>query len=70
MQIAYTKYLKTVCSGCGQPAHLTRGDHNVGRFEVHDDAICHGCEELETFTQNKNRNTWPGQKIYLKDTHV
>ena len=70
MQIAYTKYLKTICSGCGLPANITRGDDNVGRFEVHDDTMCHGCEALETFTSNKNRTTWPGQKLHLKDTHL
>lgn len=70
LQIAYTKYLKTVCPGCGLPAHLARGDDNVGRFEVHDDTICHGCEAIESYRDDKNRDKYPGQKIHLRDTHA
>jgi len=66
--IALTMFEQSLCPGCGQPAHKTRGDRNVGRFEAHDDEICHGCEPLEALREDKNRATFPGQKVYLAET--
>lgn len=70
MAIALKTYEDSLCPGCGLPPSMTRGDHNVGRMEVHDDAICHGCEANESYGADKNRTTYPGQKIYLVDTHT
>ena len=65
MALALTAYEDTLCSGCGLPHSKTRGDQNVGRYELRDDGICHGCEVLEAAKTDKNRNTFPGQKLYL-----
>lgn len=68
MALALTLYEANVCSGCGLPHAKTRGDANVGRYELKDDGICHGCEVLESVKQDKNRNTFPGQKLYLAES--
>lgn len=68
MAMALTSYEDGLCPGCGVHHSQARGDENVGRFEVHDDTICHGCEALEALQQDKNRTTYPGQKVYLKET--
>ncbi|MFF5791135.1 hypothetical protein ACFY5D_03710 [Paeniglutamicibacter sp. NPDC012692] len=69
MAIALQAYEDSLCSGCGLPHSMTRGDANVGRFEVQDDVTCHGCEANESYVADKNRTTYPGQKVYLVDTH-
>lgn len=69
MAIALQQYEDSLCSGCGLPHSMTRGDDNVGRFECRDDAICHGCETKESFAADKNRTTFPGQITYMVDTH-
>lgn len=63
MQIAFTRYQKSVCPGCHLPASVTRGDENVGRIEIQTDFICHGCEAVESYQQGKNDDHYPGQKI-------
>lgn len=68
MAIALQQYEDSLCSGCGLPHSMTRGDANVGRMEIHDDGICHGCEASESYGADKNRTTFPGQKTYFVDT--
>lgn len=70
MQIAYTKYLNSLCGGCGLPHSMVRGDENVGRIEWHDDAICHGCAARDSLAEDKNRTKYPGQLIYPVDTYA
>lgn len=65
MAVALTMYEDSLCKGCGLPHGKTRGDENVGRYELKDDGICHGCEALEGAQKDKNRITYPGQKVYL-----
>lgn len=71
MAMALTAFEDSVCSGCGQPASIARGDHNVGRLEVvADEIICHGCEALESHRESeKDKHQPPGQKTYLRDAH-
>ena len=64
MALSLTAYEESLCPGCGMPAHLVRGDENVGRHAV-EETICHGCEPLESARQDKNREAYPGQKLYL-----
>lgn len=64
--IAVQRFEDTICPGCGLPASVTQGDHNVGRIEVHDQGICHGCEAVESYKSDPNRQTFPGQKLHLK----
>lgn len=64
MALALTAYEESLCSGCGMPAHLVRGDENVGRHTV-EETICHGCEDLESARQDSSRQPYPGQKLYL-----
>lgn len=66
--MALTMFEQSLCPGCGLPAHKTRGDANVGRFEAHDDEICHGCEPLDSMREDKNRAKFPGQKVYLAES--
>ena len=66
MALALTAYEDGLCPGCGLHASVTRGDHNVGRHEVHDDEICHGCEPLESHQMNSKTQKYPGQKITLR----
>ena len=67
MALALTLHEDSLCAGCGLPHSKTRGDDNVGRYELHDDGICHACEALEAAQQDKNRATFPGQKLYLAE---
>lgn len=64
MALALTAYEESLCPGCGMPAHLVRGDENVGRHKV-EETICHGCEDLESARDDKSRTKYPGQKLYL-----
>lgn len=64
MAIALQYYEDTICPGCHLPHSVTRGDHNVGRIEWADDAMCHGCAGKESLTADTNRTTFPGQLIY------
>lgn len=68
--IAYQMFEDSLCRGCGLPHSVTHGDHNVGRFEWHDDSICHGCESKAELSSDKNRATYPGQEVYPVDTHA
>lgn len=68
MAMALTLYEDSLCAGCGLPHSKTRGDDNVGRYEVRDDHVCHGCEPLEAARQDKHRTTFPGQKLYLAES--
>jgi hypothetical protein len=68
MALALTAYEDGICPGCGLHSSVTRGDHNVGRHEADDQVICHGCEPLEALQGNSTRNTFPGQKIILRET--
>lgn len=70
MQIAYTKYLNSLCNGCGLPHSMVRGDENVGRIEIRDDAICHGCAAFESARDDANRTKFPGQLMYPVDTYA
>lgn len=65
--LALTLYEDSLCAGCGLPHSKTRGDENVGRYDLRDDGICHGCELLEAAQHDKNRTTFPGQKLYLTE---
>lgn len=67
MAMALTAYEDGICPGCGIHHSQARGDENVGRYEARDDTICHGCEPLESLQKDKNRNSYPGQKVYLKE---
>lgn len=67
MALALTLFEANICPGCGLPHSKTRGDDNVGRYELKDDGICHGCELLDAARQDKNRSTFPGQKLYLAE---
>lgn len=62
MLIAVQKFEDSICSGCGLPASITRGDENVGRIEVHDDIMCHGCEAIESHRKHNSSELAPGQK--------
>lgn len=68
MALALTAYEDGLCSGCGLHSSVTRGDHNVGRHEADDQHICHGCAPLESKRDDKNRSTFPGQKIVLRQS--
>lgn len=70
MAIALQAYEDSVCSGCGLPHSMTRGDENVGRIEWKDDAICHGCEAKEELSSDKNRTPYPGQLVYPVDAQA
>ena len=65
MQIAYTRYMKTLCPGCGLPSHVGRNEDNVGRWEVDEENICFGCEAIESHDM---KTKYPGQKLHLIDT--
>ena len=65
MALALTAYEAGICSGCGLHQSVTHGDENVGRWEVTGENICHGCEPIEAQRDDKNRETYPGQKITL-----
>ncbi|GAA5229269.1 hypothetical protein [Arthrobacter cryoconiti] len=65
MALALTAYEDGLCSGCGLHYSVTHGDHNLGRHIADTDNICHGCEPLDTLREDKNRDTYPGQKITL-----
>lgn len=67
LALALTLYEDGLCSGCGMHRSVTHGDHNVGRWETGDD-ICHGCEPVEAQRDDKNRESYPGQKITLVET--
>lgn len=66
--VALTLYEDSLCAGCGLPHSKTRGDDNVGRYELRDDQMCHGCEPLEAARRDKNRTSFPGQKLYLAES--
>lgn len=70
MAVALTAYDESICPGCGLPNSVTRGDHNVGRVEFKDDAICHGCEPKENMQADKTRQQYPGQKVYPVVDHT
>lgn len=67
MALALTAYEDGLCGGCGLHHSVTRGDHNVGRHETDDQVICHGCAPLEATLAEKNRKTFPGQKLVLRE---
>jgi hypothetical protein len=67
MALALTAYEDGLCSGCGLHHSVTRGDHNVGRHETDEQVICHGCAPLEAKLSDKNRKTFPGQKIVVRE---
>lgn len=67
MALALTAYEDGLCGGCGLHHSVARGDHNVGRHEVNDQVICHGCAPLEAKLAEKKRETFPGQKIVLRE---
>lgn len=67
MALALTAYEEGLCPGCGLHSSVTRGDHNVGRHEVDDQGICHGCESLESYQAQENREQFPGQKITVRE---
>ena len=70
MAMALQQYEDGICSGCGLHHSMTHGDENVGRMETRDDQICHGCQAIESYREDKNRTTYPGQKVYLVDSHA
>lgn len=70
LALAYQDYEASICEGCGLPASVTHGDHNVDRFEWKDDSICHGCATKASLDSDKNRVTYPGQQIYPVDTRL
>lgn len=67
MALALTAYEAGICSGCGLHHSVTQGDENVGRWETGEN-ICHGCEPIEAQRDDKNRETYPGQKITLVES--
>lgn len=67
MALALTAYEDGLCPGCGLHSSVTRGDHNAGRHEADDQVICEGCAPLEAKQAEKNRPTFPGQKIVLRE---
>lgn len=67
MALALTAYEDGLCPGCGLHHSVARGDENVGRHEADDQVICHGCAPLESMRAEKNRPTFPGQKITLRE---
>lgn len=67
MALALTAYEDGLCPGCGLHASVARGDHNVGRHEADDQVVCEGCAPLEAMREDKNRDTFPGQKIVLRE---
>lgn len=67
MALALTAYEGGLCPGCGLHASVARGDHNVGRHEADDQVVCEGCSPLEAMREDKNRDTFPGQKIVLRE---
>lgn len=62
--IAVQQFEDSICSGCHLPASVVRGDHNVGRIEVRDDVVCHGCQALESYQESRQDKPYPGQKTY------
>lgn len=69
LALALTAYEDGLCSGCGLHRSVSHGDENVGRHETAV-TICHGCEPIEALHADKNRDTYPGQKVHLVDTWV
>lgn len=67
MALALTAYEDGLCPGCGLHHSVARGDHNVGRHEADDQVVCHGCAPLEAKRDEKNRQSFPGQKIVLRE---
>ena len=67
MALALTAYEDGVCDGCGLHHSVTRGDGNVGRHEVDDQIICEGCAPIEALRANEKRDTFPGQKIAVRE---
>lgn len=65
MALALTAYEASLCAGCGMPPSKTHGDHNLGRYMIDADNICHGCEPLDAFRDDTSKETYPGQKIYV-----
>lgn len=66
MALALRAYEDGLCPGCGLHSSVVRGDHNVGRHEVVED-ICHGCEALQAFQQDTNKDRYPGQKLGVQE---
>jgi len=66
LALAVQRFEDSLCPDCGLPASVAKGDHNVGRIEVNEGDMCHGCVAVEEHRADKSRQSYPGQKHYLK----